>query len=179
MTGAGEILASNCKKPLLHNVWNPKVSWWQATYCQKPTLWSCWWFPAVCGSPSCKWNLRQSNSIKSRLLNLTKQCVSQIEAGLESLYPVFKDASIKRFVPQLGNKTAQTLCALCTASFWLEVKDPSQSRNNCKKSWWELNSTLLRRQDFKLEDRFSISISNKSFNKMFLKLFVSLHLKFI
>ena len=30
MTGAGEILASNCKKPLLHNVWNPKVSWWQA-----------------------------------------------------------------------------------------------------------------------------------------------------
>ena len=59
----------------------------------------------------------------------------KLKPGLESLYPVFKDASIKRFVPQLGNKTAQTLCALCTASFWLEVKDPSQSRN--KKSWWE------------------------------------------
>ena len=62
---------------------------------------------------------------------VTKRIVSQIEAQhcrLESLYPVFKDASIKRFVPQLGNKTAQTLCALCTASFWLEVKDPSQSQ---------------------------------------------------
>ena len=172
MTGAGEIFASNCKKPLLHNVWNPKVSWWQATYCQKPTLWSCCWFPAVCGSPSCKWNLRQSNSIKSRLLNLTKQCVSQIEAGLESLYPVFKDASIKRFVEQ---NSANSLCFV--RCFFLAGGEGS--RNNCKKSWWELNSALLRRQDFKLEDRFSISISNKSFNKMFLKLFVSLHLKFI
>ena len=148
MTGAGEILASNCKKPLLHNVWNPKVSWWQATYYQKPALWSCWWFPAVCGSPSCKWNLRQSNSIKSRLLNLTKQCVSQIEARAGKSISGFQGCVNKALCATIGEQNrANSLCFV--HCFFLAGGEGSIAKTpggNTEK----LNSALLRRQDFML-----------------------------
>lgn len=53
----------------------------------------------------------KQHKIKTRLkTELDKEmCVSQIEAhcGLEILYPVFKDASIKRFVEQ---NSANSLC---------------------------------------------------------------------
>ena len=129
MTVAGEILASNCKKPLLHNVWNPKVSWWGGL----PTVRS--QHSGHAGGFQQFVARQAANGTCAKATRLNQGCWTwqssvslKLKPGLESLYPVFKDASIKRFVPQLGNKTAQTLCALCTASFWLEVKDPSQSQ---------------------------------------------------
>ena len=63
----------------------------------------------------------KQHKIKTRLTTeLDKElCVTQIEAhycGLESLYPVFKDASIKRFVEQ---NSANSLCFVRQCCFFL------------------------------------------------------------
>ena len=80
-------------------------------YLPGPTPWSCWWLAIVFGFTRIGRGAPKKQHYHTKVAELvTKRIVSQIEAqhcGLESLYPVFKDASIKRFVEQ---NRANSLC---------------------------------------------------------------------